>query len=204
MPRACRLRGGRWDGVEPAVSAALDAAAETLRASGVAVDDVTWWDDELSAAVGVIQMRAAARVHAPYFSAHENEYGEDVRARVARAVTLTDSDEDDARAVVARARTSWDAATGGYGVALAASAGAEAPRAPVPATFRDETIPLVTPASAFGLPVAAVPIGFGPAGLPLGMQIVALGGDVASAFALGEAFQRLTHWHERQPALATA
>ena len=200
--RACRLRGGAWDRIDPAVSGALAAAAAALRTDGVAVDDVTWWDDELVRAVAVIQQRAAARVHAPYFTQHQAEYGEDVRARVAHALTLSEGDEHDARAAVARARTSWNAATNGYDVALAPSVGAQAPVAPVPKTFRDETIPLVTPASAFGLPVAAVPIGFGPAGLPLGMQIVALGGDVATAFALGEAYQRLTDWHARRPALA--
>ena len=202
--RACRLRGGAWDGVAAAVTAALDAAGDALRADGVVVDDVTWWDDELVRAVGVIQQRAAARVHAPYFADHGAEYGADVRARVARALTLTDADEQDARAVVVRARSSWNAATNGYAVALAPSAGGEAPAAPVPAAFRDETIPLVTPGSAFALPVAAVPVGFGPAGLPLGMQIVALDGEIASAFALGEAFQKLTDWHAREPALARA
>jgi aspartyl-tRNA(Asn)/glutamyl-tRNA(Gln) amidotransferase subunit A len=200
--RVCRLRGGAWDRVDAPVSAALDEATAVLRAGGVAVDDVTWWDDELVRATGVIQQRAAARVHAPYFTEHRAQYGEDVRARVAHALTLTESDEHDARGVVARARTSWNAATGGYDVALAPSAGAEAPVAPVPKTFRDETIPLVTPASAFGLPAAAAPIGFGPAGLPLGMQIIAANGEIASAFALGAAFQRLTDWHERRPALA--
>jgi aspartyl-tRNA(Asn)/glutamyl-tRNA(Gln) amidotransferase subunit A len=202
--RACRLRGGAWDGVDAAVSAALDAAAAVLRADGVTVDDVTWWDDRFVRAVGVIQQRAAARVHAPYFAEHEAEYGDDVRARVAQALTLTDDDETDARATVARARASWNAATFMYEIALAPSAGGEAPLAPVPKTFRDETIPLVTPASAFGLPAAAVPIGFGPAGLPLGMQIIAAGGTIASAFALGAAFQRLTDWHERRPALVPA
>ena len=202
--RACRLRGGAWDRIDAAVSDALDAAAAALRADEVAVDDVTWWDDELVRAVGVIQQRAAARVHAPYFAEHEGEYGEDVRARVAHALTLTEDDEADARAVVARARTSWNVATFRYDVALAPSVGAQAPVAPVPKTFRDETIPLVTPASAFGLPVVAVPIGFGPAGMPLGMQIVAANGEIASAFALGEAYQRLTDWHERRPALVRA
>ncbi|HEY6233554.1 MAG TPA: amidase [Candidatus Elarobacter sp.] len=203
--RACRLRGGAWDRVNADVSAALDEAAAALRAGGTAVvDDVTWWDDELVRAVGVIQQRAAARVHAPYFAEHAAEYGEDVRARVAHALTLTESDEHDARAAVARARTSWIAAMAGYDVALAPSVGAEAPSAPVPKTFRDETIPLVTPASAFGVPAAAVPIGIGPAGLPLGMQIIAADGAIASAFALGAAFQRLTDWHERRPALARA
>jgi aspartyl-tRNA(Asn)/glutamyl-tRNA(Gln) amidotransferase subunit A len=202
--RACRLRGGAWDRVGAPVTTALDAAVEVLRANGVAVDDVTWWDDELVRAVGAIQQRAAARVHEPYFAEHAAEYGEDVRARVAHALTVTESDEDDARAVVARARASWNAATFRYDVALAPSAGAEAPLAPVPTTFRDETIPLVTPASAFGLPVAAVPIGFGLAGMPLGMQIIAAGGDVSSAFALGSAFQQRTDWHARRPAAATA
>lgn len=202
--RACRLRGGRWDTVAAPVTAALDAAAEVLRANGIEVDDVTWWDDELARAVGVIQQRAAARVHEPHFAEHGAEYGEDVRARVAHALTLSASDEDDARAVVARARSSWNAATFRYEVALAPSVGAEAPVAPVRAAFRDETIPLVTPASAFGLPAAAVPIGFGPAAMPLGMQIIAAGGDVAAAFALGTAFQRHTDWHERRPAAASA
>lgn len=202
--RACRLRGGRWDAVDAAVTAALDEAAAVLRANGVAVDDVAWWDDALVRAVATIQQHAAARVHAPYFADHRAEYGEDVRARVELALTLTDAGANDARAVVARSRTAWDAATQGYDVALAPSVGTEAPLAPVPKTFRDETIPLVTPASGFGLPAAAVPIGFGPAGMPLGMQIIAANGDVSFAFGLGAAFQRLTDWHERRPALATA
>ena len=202
--RACRLRGGGWDAVAAPVTAALDAAAEVLRANGIEVDDVTWWDDELARAVGVIQQRAAARVHEPQFAEHSAAYGEDVRARVAHALTLSARDEDDARAVVARARSSWNAATFRYDVALAPSVGAEAPVAPVPAAFRTDTLPLVTPASAFGLPAAAVPIGFGPAAMPLGMQIIAAGGDVAAAFALGTAFQRHTDWHERRPAAASA
>ena len=202
--RACRLRGGRWERVEAPVRAALDAAAEVLRADGIPVDDVTWWDDELVRAVGVIQQRAAARVHDRYFAEHSAQYGEDVRARVAHALTLTERDEHDARAALARARASWNTATDGYSVALAAAAGAEAPVAPVPTTFRDETIPLVTPASGFGLPAAAVPIGFGPAGMPLGMQIIAVDGDVSSAFALGTAYQRCTDWHARRPATIVA
>ena len=202
--RACRLRGGAWDGVDPAVTAALDTAVDVLRANGVTVDDVTWWEDQLIRAVGTVQQRAAARVHEPYFAQHAAEYGEDVRARVAHALTVTASDEADARAIIARARASWNAATFRYDVVLAPSAGSEAPLAPVPTTFRDETIPLVTPASAFGLPAAAVPIGFGPAGMPLGMQIIAAGGDVSAAFALGTAFQQRTDWHTRRPAAAPA
>jgi aspartyl-tRNA(Asn)/glutamyl-tRNA(Gln) amidotransferase subunit A len=198
--RVCRLRGGGWDRVAPAVAAALDDAAAVLRAGGIAVDDVSWWDDELIGAVGIVQQRAAARVHEPLFAQHAHEYGADVRARVAHALGVTESAEHAARDVIARSRAAWEAATGGYDAVLAPAVAAEAPLAPVPAAFRDETLPLVAPASAFGLPVAAVPVGFGPAGMPLGMQIIATR-DVAAAFALGRRFQAATDWHARRPQL---
>lgn len=202
--RVCRLRGGHWEKVEPAVTAALDAAAAALRASGVTVDDVDWWEEELVGAVATIQQRAAAQVHAPYFGAHEKEYGDDTRARVAYAMTVGEPAEAEARAAVGRARATWTAATRGYEVALAPSVGCEAPLAPSPASFRPDTIPLVTPASGFALPAAAAPMGFGPHGMPLGMQLIALDGDPAAAFALGCAYQQLTDWHTRRPPLHAA
>ncbi|HEX3468309.1 MAG TPA: amidase [Candidatus Elarobacter sp.] len=199
--RACRLRGGHWDTVEPAVDAALGAAAEALRASGIVVDDVAWWEEDLVGAVATIQQRAAAKVHAPFFGEHEAGYGEDTRARVAYALTVGEPAEASARATVECARASWQVATQGYEVALAQSVGYEAPLAPATAAFRPDTIPLVTPASGFALPVAAAPIGFGPHGLPLGMQLIALDGDAAGAFALGCAYQQITDWHTRRPPL---
>jgi len=85
---------------------------------------------------------------------------------------------------------------------LAAAAPGEAPRAPVAPSFRTELMPLVAPASAFGLPALALPIGFGPHGLPLGAQLLVTGGDPALAFALGDAYQQVTDWHARRPAFA--
>jgi aspartyl-tRNA(Asn)/glutamyl-tRNA(Gln) amidotransferase subunit A len=201
--RACRLRGGRWDRVDAAVVAALDVAAAALRAAGITVDDVAWWDDELIPAVATIQQRAAAKTHAPYFPDRSAEYGEDVRARVAFALTVGDDAERNARELVATSRAGWERATSGYDVALAPTVGSEAPLAPAAPSFRDETIPLVTPASGLGLPAAAIPIGFGPNGMPLGVQLISVGGDAAAAFALGRAYQRVTDWHQRRPALAT-
>jgi aspartyl-tRNA(Asn)/glutamyl-tRNA(Gln) amidotransferase subunit A len=199
VQRACRLRGGRWDRVAPAVAAALDGAVSALRGAGVVVEDVSWWDDALTGAVAVVQQRAAARVHETLFAAHREEYGADVRARVEHALGIGEAAERDARDVIANARSSWNVATSGYEIALAPSAGIEAPISPAPSTFRDETIPLVTPASAFGLPVAAVPIGIGAAAMPLGMQVTASRGDVAAAFSIARLYQQLTGWHRRVP-----
>ncbi|HEX3551518.1 MAG TPA: amidase [Candidatus Elarobacter sp.] len=197
-PRACRLRSERWDRVDPAVASALDAAAAALRDAGVVVDDVAWWDEDLVGAVAIVQQRAAARVHEPIFATNEHAYGNDVRARVATALRVGEDDEHAARATIERARATWARATAGYDVALAPVVPSEAPMMPAPPDFRANVIPLVTPGSAFGLPVAAVPIGFGPAGMPLGMQLIATSG-VAAAFALGNRFQRLTDWHRRTP-----
>jgi Asp-tRNA(Asn)/Glu-tRNA(Gln) amidotransferase A subunit family amidase len=138
-------------------------------------------------------------VHETLFAAHREEYGADVRARVEHALGIGEAAERDARDVIANARSSWNVATSGYETALAPSAGIEAPISPAASSFRDETIPLVTPASAFGLPVAAVPIGIGAATMPLGMQVIAPRGDVAAAFSIARLYQQLTGWHRRVP-----
>ncbi|HZO93715.1 MAG TPA: amidase [Candidatus Baltobacteraceae bacterium] len=202
--RACRLRGGRWDAVDPAVASAMDVAAAALRDAGTSVDEVRWWDDDVAGAVGVVQQHAAAAFHAPMLAAHPEGYGEDVRAHVRRAMSTSGEDARRAHATIARARTGWDAATAGYDVALAPVCGDVAPRAPAPRTFRDDTIPFVAPASGFGLPVVGVPIGFGADGLPLGMQIIATQAEPAAAFDAGLAFQRSTGWHLRRPAIFAA
>ena len=201
--RACRLRGDRWDRVDPAVASALDAACAALRADGVHVDDVAWWDEDLIGAVAAVQQRTAARVHEAMFAANESAYGGDVRARVANALAVTVEAENDAREAIERARASWRRATGGYDVAIAPVTASEAPIMPAAPDFRANVIPLVTPASGFGLPAAAVPAGFGPAGMPIGMQLIATAPDPAAAFALGRRFQSATDWHRRTPGLLT-
>ena len=200
--RAARLRGGGWERIDDATARALDAAAELLGAHGCAVVDVDWWDDALAPAVAVVQQRGAARVHASLFADHAEQYGVDVRARVQRSLNVGESDELRASATIVRSREGFEAATARFAVAIAPVTGEPAPLAPVPAAFREETIPLVTPASAFGLPAAAVPIGSTDDGLPLGMQIVALDGNAATALAVGRRFQELCEWHQRTPSLA--
>ena len=136
-------------------------------------------------------------------SRDRERYGEDVRARVAQALGVRRrAGTRSARRRRARAR-----GVGRRDGRLRRRAGADrrqrsavlAGAADVP---RRDACRWPRPASAFGLPAAAVPIGFGPAGMPLGMQIIALDGDAASALELGCRYQRLTGWHRRRPALA--
>ena len=52
-----------------------------------------------------------------------------------------------------------------------------------------------------GLPSLAVPCGFDPEGLPIGMQIMGRPFDEATLFRFGVAFQEATEFHKRAPSL---
>lgn len=200
--RVARLHGGRWDEVAPALARALDEAVATLRAAGIVVDEVSWWDDELATAAGTVQRYDAARVHAEFFPAHRDQYGPDVRAHVESALAVTDDQRAAALATIARARAEFLRLTASYAAVLAPSVPDEAPLSPVPPSFRGSVIPLVAPASAFALPALAVPIGVGPNGCPLGMQMIATASQPDAVLALGAYYQSLTPWHRRRPVLS--
>jgi amidase len=63
---------------------------------------------------------------------------------------------------------------------------------------------VVVPASLIGLPALSVPVGFGPEGLPMGMQVIGRSGDDAGVLAIGQAYHRATEWPQRRPPLVAA
>jgi amidase len=58
---------------------------------------------------------------------------------------------------------------------------------------------VVVPASLIGLPALSVPVGFGPQGLPRGMQIIGRSGDDMGVLRIGQAWHRATEWPQRHP-----
>lgn len=58
---------------------------------------------------------------------------------------------------------------------------------------------VVVPASLAGIPVLAAPAGFGPQGLPTGLQILGPRGGDARLLALAAQYHRATDWPGRQP-----
>jgi aspartyl-tRNA(Asn)/glutamyl-tRNA(Gln) amidotransferase subunit A len=52
-----------------------------------------------------------------------------------------------------------------------------------------------------GLPTLALPMGFNDAGLPLGMQLTGRPWEETTVLRLGEAYQAMTDWHLRAPAI---
>jgi amidase len=61
---------------------------------------------------------------------------------------------------------------------------------------------IVTPFTLAGLPVASVPVGFGPQGLPMGLQLVGPPRADLSVLALARACERIAPWAARPPAVA--
>ena len=59
----------------------------------------------------------------------------------------------------------------------------------------------VIPASIIGLPAAAVPAGFGAAGLPMGLQIIGPYKQDLSVLRLAHGWHEATQWPTRRPAL---
>ncbi len=58
---------------------------------------------------------------------------------------------------------------------------------------------VVVPVSLAGLPSLNIPVGFGEAGLPMGMQIFGKTGDDARILAMGQAYHAATDWPGRRP-----
>ena len=61
---------------------------------------------------------------------------------------------------------------------------------------------VVIPASLLGLPAFGVPAGFGPGGLPIGLQIVGPRGGDLEVLQLGQAWHEATGWPDKRPPLA--
>lgn len=57
----------------------------------------------------------------------------------------------------------------------------------------------VVPASLIGLPVVNLPAGFGPGGLPAGVQLIGPRGGDAALLAIARAYHRETDWPGRRP-----
>ena len=58
---------------------------------------------------------------------------------------------------------------------------------------------VVVPASLIGLPALAVPAGFGPQGLPMGLQLIGPHGGDAGLLQLAQGWHRATSWAEQRP-----
>ncbi|MBC8008757.1 MAG: amidase, partial [Burkholderiales bacterium] len=126
---------------------------------------------ELYAILGGAETRV---IHAPFYARYRDRYDPNVRARIDRALTLTDAD-------IARAQANRDAITAAWASLFLEYDYVVLPSSPCPAVTkaectletRNRILSLTVPASMASLPVLALPVPLpDTGGLTTGLQIV--------------------------------
>jgi aspartyl-tRNA(Asn)/glutamyl-tRNA(Gln) amidotransferase subunit A len=213
--RASKLRVGIprtpfYDGLQPEVSSAIDAALVVLRGVASELRDV---QVPPSPGLGSVSNAEIYAYHAPWITKTPELYQEATR-RIVMGGANTKSESyiqglrqvELARRDIANVFGSIDVlvmptTTGvttlipGQGPSPSAGA-APAGGAPAggPAGFRNTSY-----FSYYGLPAISVPCGFTASGLPIGLQISGAPFAESNVLALAHAYEQATEWHKRKP-----
>ena len=185
---------------EPTVQA-LDAGVEVLARLGAEIRDVTVSPLQDYAAPGwIILLVEAFAVHEPWLKTDYNRYGALLREKLAIGGLLTGSDYVQALrrrrilcAEMAAAMADLDM------VITAVQPGEAALIHEAPRWGMFERPSYTIPFNVTGQPAISVCTGFGPAGLPLGMQIVGKPFAEPMLFRTAHAYETATAWRQTRP-----
>jgi aspartyl-tRNA(Asn)/glutamyl-tRNA(Gln) amidotransferase subunit A len=187
--------------VAPAVAAAVDQARKQLQSLGASLIDKRFPFDfnELMRRNGDLIAAEAYAVHRAYIEDATLPIGPWVRARVLKGKEISAADYIDAlkhRSATCAAWIEWMSDTDAL----------LAPTLPMAACRVEEVDETTTPLAAFTRAgnyldacALALPAGFAPGGLPVGIQLLGKPFDEATLLDIGRAFQRATDWHLRTP-----
>ncbi|HYB70476.1 MAG TPA: amidase [Candidatus Bathyarchaeia archaeon] len=189
---------------------AVEQAVKTLEGLGASVREVTL--EQMTYGAGA----SAAIICAESYAYHEEwlrtrgpEYGPDVRERLLVGAFVTGADYLRGQRARRLIRDEVDRVLGSLDVLIAPTL----PIAAVPVGTREVEIDgrmhpvrpslvrYTRPFNVSGQPVASVPCGFTPDGLPIGMQVIGRSFDEATVLRVADAYQRVTDWHARRPPL---
>jgi aspartyl-tRNA(Asn)/glutamyl-tRNA(Gln) amidotransferase subunit A len=190
---------------DPATVGLLDAAISVLAEAGATVTGVELpFYPEVVAATGVTLRSEAFAYHAPDFRDRWEDYFRSTRTGVGSAAAYSGADYVQAQRVRHVGKKAADALFADFDVILTPTASTPAMSLEVVQALPGSWFRLNHTSywNALGNPALSVPMGFNAAGLPMGMQIVTKPFDEATAFKVGEAYQRTTGWHLAVPPLA--
>jgi aspartyl-tRNA(Asn)/glutamyl-tRNA(Gln) amidotransferase subunit A len=185
-------------GTDPGVVRRLEDALSVLEDAGARVEEVSvdHWDEFADAALVIMHSEAFA-FHRPNLRDHWGDYGSFTRVLLAHGAFLSAADYVQAQRVRALARAEVARIHERVDVIVSPTVGVPAPR--LDADFL-ALMPLfftgvwnVTGSPALSLPVEPE------RGLPVGMQLIGRPFDEATTLRVGDAYQRRTAWHRREP-----
>ncbi|MDC7787430.1 amidase [Rhodoplanes sp. TEM] len=206
LPRRAVVLDDALDESEPAVARACEEAIDAIAALAVAVTSRPGFPETADRHVLALMQAEAARTHAALIDDPGTEPV--LRRRLAKGLAIDDRALADSRAARAPLREAFLAAMlGGADVAILPVMPIATPRVagvtPGDPAFDPKRLYALSRFTRFvnhlGLPALALPAGFDPAGLPVGLQLVGRPGAEAQLLALGRAVQARTGWHGRVP-----
>src|SRR5450756_1632521 len=196
------------DDLDPEVARILDETVAVLKHEGATIVQVDLPDQrQLTAACQLVLAVEAAAFHKRWLIERPGDYGPQVLMRLQNGLAIPGVSYLEAMRWRGPALAAFNAAVAGVDAVIA-------PVAPVPATPIAESdvgnspgaeavIQRLTrftrPINYLGLPALAMPSGFTPGGLPVGMQLIGRSFDEAMLLRIGAAFQRATDFHDRVP-----
>jgi aspartyl-tRNA(Asn)/glutamyl-tRNA(Gln) amidotransferase subunit A len=189
-----------FEGIDPEVERAFEAALATLRGLGAEVRDVRIPSLARTHSFLLIMLAEAYAYHEGDLRAHPELYGDVLRERLQAGALVTGAEYVQAQ----RIRAEICAETAGVLRSVDVLA---TPTTPKPATpfslahdpefgFPRSNMP---PFNITGLPALALPCGFSGSGLPLSLQLSGRPFEETTVLRVGHAYQQVTAWHTRRP-----
>ncbi len=197
-----------WEDVDSEVAAAVKKAVAVLAGLGASVREVRWPMAVEAKALSFLIMGAESySVHERWLKERPEDYGPDVRQRLAQGATILAADYLRAQRLRRRLIASLNAILKTCDVLLTPTVPVAAPRLEEttlkwPGQTESVTAALPRLTRAFNLtggPALSVPCGFTPGGLPIGLQIAGRAYDEATVLRVGHAYEQAARFRVRRP-----
>jgi aspartyl-tRNA(Asn)/glutamyl-tRNA(Gln) amidotransferase subunit A len=199
------------DDLDPEVARILDDTIAVLKAEGANIAQVELPDQrQLTAACQLVLAVEAAAFHKRWLIERPQDYGPQVLMRLQNGLAIPGVSYLEAMRWRGPALSAYLAAVAGVDAVIAPVAPVAAPtiagsdigNSPDAEAVIQRLTRFTRPVNYLGLPSLAIPSGFTPGGLPVGMQLIGRSFDEAMLLRIGAAFQRATDFHARVPEAA--
>ncbi|WP_428487343.1 amidase [Rhodopila sp.] len=189
--------------VAAATQRGIDEAVTLLRDLGALVTDVRLSPlQDWHACGSLISITERAAAYEEWARTRLGDFSERVRRRLMMGALVSGVDYVQAVRRRRELRAELRAAMAGLDVVITAGAAGEAPKLDaIPPWDLFAKPSLTMPFNVSGYPAIAVCSGFGPAGLPVSMQIAGKPFQEAKVFQVADAFEKATDYRSQRPAL---